>query len=314
MCLIAPSCSAAARPGKWRSMCPRTRIGPSRGRRRCPGRCRRAPRVPRRRPRAAAWSRSTRRPPRAAATRRSPARRGRLRAARPGCGRTRPSRAAAGRRVAMGGCSCRLPLSLNDGLRVGRLGPDRQPRCTLGLMRWANYDSRVCSIARTVEVLGDRWTLLVLRDIFNGIRRFADLGEHLGMARDVLAKRLALLVEEGLVHRVPYREPGARTRYEYRLTDAGRDLRPVLLALLEWGDKYRADPGGPPAWLFHAECGAPVRVDVRCAEGRSEEHTSELQSRPHLVCRLLLEKKKKQKKIKLFYKKKKKIKKKRKIE
>jgi DNA-binding HxlR family transcriptional regulator len=134
-------------------------------------------------------------------------------------------------------------------------------------MKWADYDSRTCSVARTVEVLGDRWTLLVLRDIFNGIRRFADLGQHLGVARDVLAKRLATLVEEGLVHRVPYQEPGTRTRYEYRLTDAGRDLRPILLALIEWGDQYRADPEGPPAQLFHAECGAPVQVEVRCAEG-----------------------------------------------
>ena len=114
-------------------------------------------------------------------------------------------------------------------------------------MKWADYDSSVCSVARTVEVLGDRWTLLVLRDIFNGIRRFADLSQHLGVARDVLTKRLAALVGEGLIHRVPYQEPGARTRYEYRLTDAGRDLRPVLLALLEWGDRHRADPDGPPA-------------------------------------------------------------------
>src|SRR5437773_2052612 len=126
----------------------------------------------------------------------------------------------------------------------------------------ADYDSSVCSVARTVEVLGDRWTLLVLRDIFNGIRRFADLSAHLGIARDVLTKRLGALVGEGLIQRVPYREPGARTRYEYRLTDAGRELRPVLLALLEWGDRHRCDDTGPPAQLFHADCGAPVRVEV----------------------------------------------------
>jgi DNA-binding HxlR family transcriptional regulator len=134
-------------------------------------------------------------------------------------------------------------------------------------MKWADYDSQVCSVARTVEVLGDRWTMLVLRDIFNGVRRFADLSHHLGVARDVLAKRLALLVEEGLIKRVPYQEPGARTRYEYRLTDAGRELRPVLLALLEWGDRWRSDPDGPPAELYHEGCGAPVRVTVLCAEG-----------------------------------------------
>jgi DNA-binding HxlR family transcriptional regulator len=134
-------------------------------------------------------------------------------------------------------------------------------------MKWSDYDSATCSVARTVEVLGDRWTLLVLRDVFNGIRRFAELGAHLGIARDVLTKRLGVLVDEGLIRRVPYQEPGARTRYEYRLTDAGRELRPVLLALLEWGDRHRAGTGGAPAQLFHAECGEPVRVQVRCAAG-----------------------------------------------
>jgi DNA-binding HxlR family transcriptional regulator len=154
-------------------------------------------------------------------------------------------------------------------------------------MKWAEYDSRACSVARTVEVLGDRWTLLVLRDIFNGIRRFADLGGHLGVARDVLAKRLALLVEEGLIRRVPYQEPGARTRDEYRLTDAGRDLRPALLALMDWGDKYRADPDGPPAQLFHADCGAPVQVEVRCAEGHEIGPRTHLAAAPGPGARVL---------------------------
>lgn len=134
-------------------------------------------------------------------------------------------------------------------------------------MRWVDYDSRACSVARTVEVLGDRWAILVLRDIFNGIRRFDELSTHLGIARDVLTKRLATLVDEGLVHRVPYQDPGSRTRYEYRLTDAGRDLRPVLLALIAWGDRHRATPEGAPAQLLHAECGAPVRVELRCEAG-----------------------------------------------
>src|SRR5579859_2797914 len=134
-------------------------------------------------------------------------------------------------------------------------------------MRWSDYESQTCSVARTVEVLGDRWTLLVLRDVFNGIRRFDELSVHLGIARDVLTKRLAALVDEGLIKRVPYQEPGARTRYEYRLTDAGRDLRPVLLALLDWGDRHRAGTRGVPAQLFHEECGAPVRVQVLCEQG-----------------------------------------------
>jgi DNA-binding HxlR family transcriptional regulator len=147
-------------------------------------------------------------------------------------------------------------------------------------MNWADYESRACSVARTAEVLGDRWTMLVLRDIFNGIRRFDELSEHLGIARDVLTKRLATLVDEGLIRRVPYREPGARTRYEYRLTDAGRDLRPVLLALIAWGDRYRCDPDGPPAQLLHADCGAPVRVEVRCEAGHEIESRTRLAALP----------------------------------
>ena len=97
-------------------------------------------------------------------------------------------------------------------------------------------------MARTAEVVGDGWTVLVLRDLFNGVRRFDDLAAHLGIARNVLTRRLAALVEEGIVERVPYREPGARERHEYRLTAAGRDLRPVLLAMLAWGDAHRAGP------------------------------------------------------------------------
>jgi DNA-binding HxlR family transcriptional regulator len=148
------------------------------------------------------------------------------------------------------------------------------------LISWADYDSGTCSVARTVEVLGDRWTLLVLRDIFNGIRRFDDLSQHLHIARDVLTKRLGALLAEDLIRRVPYREPGSRTRYEYRLTEAGYDLRPVLLALIAWGDKHRAGADGPPMGILHDECGAPVEVAVRCAEGHEIGARTRLRLRP----------------------------------
>jgi DNA-binding HxlR family transcriptional regulator len=134
-------------------------------------------------------------------------------------------------------------------------------------MRWQDYDSDTCSVARTVEVLSDRWTIMVLRNIFNGVRRFDDLSRHLHIARDVLTRRLATLVDEGLVRRVPYQDPGSRTRYEYRLTDAGYDLRPVLLALLEWGDRYRSGADGPPVTMRHYDCDEPVHVEVRCESG-----------------------------------------------
>ena len=147
-------------------------------------------------------------------------------------------------------------------------------------MRFSDFDSGACSVARSVEVLGDRWTVLVLRDVFNGIRRFDDIARHLGIARDVLTKRLAALVDEGVLDRVPYQEPGHRTRYEYRLTRAGWDLRPVLIALIEWGDKYRAGVDGPPVVVAHEECGTPVRVVLECEEGHRIEPRARLRLQP----------------------------------
>jgi DNA-binding HxlR family transcriptional regulator len=134
-------------------------------------------------------------------------------------------------------------------------------------MQWLEYDGDACSASRALQVLGDRWTMLVLREVFNGVRRFDDISGHLGVARDVLTRRLTNLVNEGILSRTPYREPGARTRYEYRLTQAGKDLRPVLLALIEWGDRYRADPDGAPVDLVHADCGEPVRLSLTCQAG-----------------------------------------------
>lgn len=128
-------------------------------------------------------------------------------------------------------------------------------------------DSRDCSIARTMAVIGRPWTILVLRDLFNGVRRFDDLATHLGVARNVLTRRLGELVEHGLVERVEYRDPGQRARHEYRLTADGRDLRPVLLALMAYGDRHLAGPDGPPVRLRHRDCGGAVSVRVECSEG-----------------------------------------------
>jgi DNA-binding HxlR family transcriptional regulator len=132
---------------------------------------------------------------------------------------------------------------------------------------YSAYDSDTCSIARTLALIGDRWTLLVLRDVANGVRRFDELAGHLGVARNVLSARLARLAEGGLVERTAYREPGARERLEYRLSTAGRDLMPVLLAFMAWGDSHLAGQEGPPAIVTHAGCGAPIRVAVTCADG-----------------------------------------------
>lgn len=138
------------------------------------------------------------------------------------------------------------------------------------------YDSETCSIARTLALIGDRWTLLVLRDVANGVRRFDDLASHLGIARNVLSKRLAGLVDAGLVVRSAYQVEGSRERQEYRLSPAGRELVPILVAFMGWGDRHLAGPEGPPAVPVHADCGAPVRVSLTCEAGH------ELGDRPRL--------------------------------
>lgn len=147
-------------------------------------------------------------------------------------------------------------------------------------MDWTEIDSSRCSVARTAAVIGDGWTVLVLRDLFNGIRRFDDLATHLGIARNVLTRRLAALTEAGVVTRVPYREPGSRERHEYHLTGAGRDLRPVILAMLAWGDAHRAGADGPPMHVEHAGCGAPVHVELRCAQGHPVDDRTRLRAVP----------------------------------
>ena len=139
------------------------------------------------------------------------------------------------------------------------------------------YDSDTCSMARTLALIGDRWTLLVLRDVVNGVGRFDELCDHLGIARNILSGRLARLTEAGLVERTAYQEPGARERHAYRLTRPGRELIPILLAFMAWGDQHLAGPDGPPAVVRHAGCGAPVRVSLSCADGH------ELGPRPRLM-------------------------------
>ena len=117
------------------------------------------------------------------------------------------------------------------------------------------YD-QICSIARTLEVLGERWTLLVIRDVFNGRRRFDQIQENLGVARNVLATRLAWLVEEDILEKRPYQE--RPPRYEYFLTQKGLDLWPVMISLLHWGDRYLSAEGGPPMVVRHKRCGGVV--------------------------------------------------------
>ncbi|MGY2004763.1 winged helix-turn-helix transcriptional regulator [Blastococcus sp. SYSU DS1024] len=143
----------------------------------------------------------------------------------------------------------------------------------------ASFDRSRCSVAGTLAVVGEKWSLLVLREAFLGVRRFADLQQALGAPKAVLTDRLATLVREGVLSREPYRAEGERQRHEYRLTDKGRDLYPTLVALMEWGDRYLAD-GPAPLALEHRECGAPVRVAVVCGDGHEIGGPREVRPRP----------------------------------
>jgi DNA-binding HxlR family transcriptional regulator len=117
------------------------------------------------------------------------------------------------------------------------------------------YEGQNCSIAATLELVGERWTLLILRDAFLGTRRFDDFQRNLGVARNILQSRLQRLVDEGVLRRERYQE--RPERFEYRLTRKGVDLWPVLVALMKWGDKHSA-PNGPPVVLRHAGCGGEL--------------------------------------------------------
>lgn len=149
------------------------------------------------------------------------------------------------------------------------------------------YDPTPCSIARTLQLVGEKWSLLVLRDVFTGVRRFEDMHRRIGAPRQVLADRLGSLVEAGILRRHPYRDPGQRTRYEYRLTPAGMDLYPVLVALLRWGDRHLDNPDGPSVDLAHRDCGEPVDLVLRCRAGHELASAREVRPRPGPGARLL---------------------------
>jgi DNA-binding HxlR family transcriptional regulator len=133
-----------------------------------------------------------------------------------------------------------------------------------------DYTGQNCSIARALEVVGERWTMLILRDVFLGVRRFDDIQEDLGVARNVLATRLDGLVSNGILEKVPYQE--RPVRHEYRLTGKGRDLWPALAELMQWGDRYAPAPGGSPTVVRHRDCGGVVGERQTCERcGRAVE-------------------------------------------
>jgi DNA-binding HxlR family transcriptional regulator len=125
-----------------------------------------------------------------------------------------------------------------------------------------DYKSQTCSIAGALEVVGERWSLLIVRDIFLGLRRFDEIQSDLGIARNVLQTRLTRLIEHGVLDRCPYQE--RPPRFEYRLTEKGLDLWPTMVALMKWGDRYSAPAAGPPVVLEHRGCGGAVDEHRTC--------------------------------------------------
>ncbi|HEY1833995.1 MAG TPA: helix-turn-helix domain-containing protein [Solirubrobacteraceae bacterium] len=128
-----------------------------------------------------------------------------------------------------------------------------------------DYENKACSIAGALEVVGERWSLLIVRDVLLGLRRFDELLGHLGIARNVLQARLTRLIEQGVLEKQPYQE--RPPRHEYLLTEKGLDLWPTVVALMQWGDRYATPSGGPAVVIEHRDCGGTIdehRICSRC--------------------------------------------------
>jgi DNA-binding HxlR family transcriptional regulator len=136
-----------------------------------------------------------------------------------------------------------------------------QPSILRGVER-KSFSGMHCSVAQCLEVVGEWWSMLILRDAFFGVTRFDQFQERLGISRNILNQRLAGLVGAGVLAKVPYSDHPPR--YDYRLTDKGRDLWPVLTAMRQWGDKYEA-PDGPPVKLIHKNCGQVSDAMLVCS-------------------------------------------------
>ena len=131
-------------------------------------------------------------------------------------------------------------------------------------MRWQDLDRESCSLARALAVVGDRWTMLVLREAFLRVRRFEEFQNNLGIARRVLAARLKHLVEQGVLEKIEYQK--RPVRHQYRLTEKGLGLYPAIISLVHWGDEHYARGKGPPLLHRHLECGHDFRSVLGCSE------------------------------------------------
>jgi len=133
-----------------------------------------------------------------------------------------------------------------------------------GCMLGSDYRGQTCSIAAALEVVGERWSLLIVREVLLGAKRFEEMQQDLGIARNVLQSRLTRLVEEGVLERRLYREHPPR--HEYLLTEKGLDLWPTIVALMQWGDRHAPTDGGPPTVIEHRDCGGLVDEHMTCMD------------------------------------------------
>jgi DNA-binding HxlR family transcriptional regulator len=134
-------------------------------------------------------------------------------------------------------------------------------------MDYLDVDTSNCSLGRTVELVGQPWVVLILREVVWGVRRFSEMQAHMGVSKSVLSDRLDHLVSNGVLERREYQQPGQRKRFEYHLTSKGADLYPVLTALRQWGAKYLTGDEGPQMYTTHKGCGGKVHAKLMCDHG-----------------------------------------------
>lgn len=144
-------------------------------------------------------------------------------------------------------------------------------------MKWDDLANERCSVARTVAVIGDRWTLMVLRDCFLGVRRFEDFQARLGISRTITAERLKTLVDEGVLRKTAYQD--RPPRFEYRLTEKGLDLYPVIMAVVNFGDRHYAGEAGAPLLHQHRACGCDFHPVMTCSECHAPVAARDVQTR-----------------------------------
>ena len=145
-------------------------------------------------------------------------------------------------------------------------------------MRWSEIDQQDCSVAQALSVVGDRWTMLILKEAFMRVRRFEDFLVRTGAPRPLLAERLKTLVDDGVLEKRLYSE--RPDRFEYRLTEKGLDLWPVLISLLRWGDKWMTGKEGPPVEVRHKTCGHAVHPELACPECGDWLQATDMEAKP----------------------------------